>query len=27
MTIHLVKLCVGADSIDDLVQWQNHLQT
>ena len=26
MTIHLVKLCVGADDIDDLVQWQKHLQ-
>ncbi len=22
MTIHLVKLCVGAESIDDLAQWQ-----
>ena len=26
MTIHLVKLCVGADDISDLVNWQNHLQ-
>ncbi|HCQ82264.1 MAG TPA: DUF1489 domain-containing protein [Rhodobiaceae bacterium] len=26
MTVHLVKLCVGADDIDDLVQWQNHMQ-
>ncbi len=25
MTIHLVKLCVGADDISDLVNWQNHL--
>lgn len=23
MTIHLVKLCVGADNIDDLRLWQN----
>lgn len=23
--IHLVKLCVGADSVDDLVQWQDHV--
>lgn len=22
MTLHLVKLCVGADSIEDLAQWQ-----
>ncbi len=22
MTVHLVKLCVGADSIEDLVDWQ-----
>ncbi|MGF7161760.1 hypothetical protein FHS85_003401 [Rhodoligotrophos appendicifer] len=22
MTLHLIKLCVGCDSIDDLVQWQ-----
>jgi hypothetical protein len=22
MTIHMVKLCVGADDIDDLVDWQ-----
>ena len=22
MTVHIVKLCVGADSIDDLAQWQ-----
>jgi hypothetical protein len=22
MTIHLIKLCVGCESIDDLVQWQ-----
>lgn len=26
MTIHLVKLCVGADDISDLVSWQTHLQ-
>lgn len=26
MTIHLVKLCVGADDISDLVAWQTHLQ-
>ena len=26
MTEHLVKLCVGADDISDLVSWQNHLQ-
>lgn len=25
MTIHMVKLCVGADDIDDLVSWQNRL--
>lgn len=25
MTIHMVKLCVGADTIDDLVDWQDHL--
>ncbi len=25
MTIHMVKLCVGADTIDDLVAWQNRL--
>ena len=25
MTIHIVKLCVGADTIDDLVNWQNRL--
>ena len=22
MTLHLIKLCVGADSIEDLAQWQ-----
>ncbi|MEL7128057.1 MAG: DUF1489 domain-containing protein [Pseudomonadota bacterium] len=22
MTIHMVKLCVGADSIDDMIAWQ-----
>lgn len=22
MTIHMIKLCVGADSIEDLAQWQ-----
>ena len=27
MTIHLVKLCVGADDISDLVNWQTHLQS
>ncbi len=26
MTVHLVKLCVGADDISDLVSWQTHLQ-
>jgi len=26
MTVHLVKLCVGAEAIDDLVTWQNRLQ-
>ena len=26
MTVHLVKLCVGAHDIDDLVKWQKHLQ-
>ena len=26
MTIHLVKLCVGADDISDLVNWQSQLQ-
>jgi len=25
MTIHIVKLCVGAETIDDLVDWQNRL--
>ena len=25
MTVHLVKLCVGADEIEDLRIWQNHL--
>ncbi len=25
MTIHMVKLCVGADTVDDLVAWQRHL--
>ena len=25
MAIHLVKLCVGADDIEDLVRWQRHL--
>jgi hypothetical protein len=24
MTLHLVKLCVGATSIDDLADWQRH---
>jgi hypothetical protein len=23
MTVHLIKLCVGADSLEDLEQWQN----
>ena len=27
MTIHLVKLCVGADDISGLVNWQKHLQS
>jgi len=22
-TIHLIKLCVGAEQVDDLIQWQN----
>ena len=25
MTIHMLKLCVGADEIDDLVAWQARL--
>ena len=25
MTIHIVKLCVGAETVDDLVAWQNRL--
>lgn len=25
MTIHMVKLCVGADDIDDLINWQKRL--
>lgn len=25
MTVHMVKLCVGADDIQDLVDWQNRL--
>jgi hypothetical protein len=25
MAIHIQKLCVGADEIDDLVHWQNHV--
>ena len=25
MTIHMVKLCVGADDVQDLRDWQNHL--
>jgi hypothetical protein len=25
MTIHMVKLCVGADDIDDLADWQKRL--
>lgn len=25
MTVHIVKLCVGADTVDDLVNWQNRL--
>jgi hypothetical protein len=24
MTIHILKLCVGADSIDDLTHWHTH---
>lgn len=24
MALHIVKLCVGADSIEDLAQWQAH---
>ncbi len=23
MTVHLIKLCVGAESLDDLAQWQS----
>lgn len=23
MTLHIIKLCVGADSIDDLAEWQD----
>ena len=22
MALHMIKLCVGADTIDDLVEWQ-----
>jgi hypothetical protein len=22
MTLHIVKLCVGADSVEDLAEWQ-----
>lgn len=25
MTVHIVKLCVGVDTIDDLIAWQNRL--
>lgn len=25
MTIHMVKLCVGADDVDDLINWQKRL--
>lgn len=25
MPIHMVKLCVGADDVDDLIAWQTHL--
>jgi hypothetical protein len=25
MTIHMVKLCVGADTIEDLADWQTRL--
>jgi hypothetical protein len=25
MTIHMVKLCVGADSVEDLIDWQKRL--
>lgn len=25
MTIHIVKLCVGAETVDDLISWQNRL--
>jgi hypothetical protein len=24
MTLHILKLCVGADSVEDLAQWQTH---
>jgi len=24
MTLHLIKLCVGAETVADLVAWQNH---
>lgn len=25
MPIHMLKLCVGADDVDDLIAWQTHL--
>ncbi len=25
MTIHMVKLCVGADSVEDVIEWQQRL--
>ncbi|MGF1463965.1 MAG: DUF1489 family protein [Maricaulaceae bacterium] len=25
MSLHLIKLCVGAETLDDLVDWQNRL--
>ena len=27
MALHIVKLCVGADTIDDLVHWQRHVMS
>ena len=27
MTLHIIKLCVGADTVDDLAQWQTHQVT
>ena len=27
MTLHIIKLCVGADTVDDLAVWQTHQVT